>query len=180
MRTLVAVRRDPAALLVVGSLGLLAAAVVIGQRRQARRPDRRLDRDHRDACTGRCSVGTASSGSSSRSSCSCRSGATSFPEALPFNLELYRVVVAFVVAIWIASLLVDDEGQVAFDAVRSPVAPASRLRPHVGGHESRSRQSVRLLRHQDDDVLSELRPRLLRRRHASAPTTSQSTSSCGS
>ena len=106
MRTLVAVRRDPAALLVVGSLGLLVAAVGMGR-------DVKL--------LGPIVVLTAIIATLYRSLFRWHSlvglvlavvlfvpiGRYRLPGSLPFNLELYRVVVALVVAIWIASLLVD-------------------------------------------------------------------------
>jgi hypothetical protein len=106
VRTLVAVKRDPAALLVVGSLGILVAAVVMGR-------DVKL--------VGPIVVLIAIIASLYRSLFRWHSlvglilavvlfipiGRYKLPGSLPFNLELYRVVVAVVVAIWLASLLVD-------------------------------------------------------------------------
>ena len=106
MRTLVAVRRDPAALLVVGSLGLLVGAVVMGR-------DIKL--------VGPIVVLIAIIATLYRSLFRWHSlvglilavvlfvpiGRYKLPGSLPFNLELYRVVVALVVTIWLASLLVD-------------------------------------------------------------------------
>ena len=106
MRTLVAVKRDPAALLVVGSLAILVAAVLVGR-------DLKL--------VGPFVVFMAIIATLHRSLFRWHSlvglilavvlfvpiGRYRLPGTLPFNLELYRVVVAFVVAIWLASLLVD-------------------------------------------------------------------------
>ncbi len=106
MRTLVAVRRDPAAVLVVGSLAILVAAVVTGR-------DVKL--------VGPIVVLIAIIATLYRSLFRWHSlvglilavvlfvpiGRYRLPGSLPFNLELYRVVVALVVAIWLASLLVD-------------------------------------------------------------------------
>jgi hypothetical protein len=106
MDTLVAVKRDPAALLVVGSLGILVAAIVMG-------------RDVK--FVGPIVVLIAIIATLYRSLFRWHSfvglilavvlfvpiGRYKLPGSLPFNLELYRVVVALVVAIWLASLLVD-------------------------------------------------------------------------
>jgi polysaccharide biosynthesis protein PslJ len=106
VRTLVAVRRDPAALLVIGSLGILVAAVVMGR-------DVKL--------VGPFVVLVALIATLYRSLFRWHSlvglilavvlfvpiSRYRLPGSLPFNLELYRVVVALVVAIWLASLLVD-------------------------------------------------------------------------
>jgi hypothetical protein len=106
MRTLVAVRRDPAALLVVCSLGVLAAAVIAGR-------DIKL--------AGPMVVLIAVIATLYRSLFRWHSlvglilavvlfvpiGRYKLPGNLPFNLELYRIVVALVVAVWLASLLVD-------------------------------------------------------------------------
>ena len=107
MGTFAAIRRDPAALLVVGSLGILAAAVV-------------ADKDVK--LIGPLVVLIAITAASHRSLFRWRSlvgvilavvlfvpiGRYRLPGSLPFNLELYRVVVAVVLAIWLASLLVDS------------------------------------------------------------------------
>jgi polysaccharide biosynthesis protein PslJ len=106
VRTLVAVRRDPAAVLVVGSLAILVAAVVAGR-------DVKL--------VGPIVVLIAIIATLYRSLFRWHSlvglilavvlfvpiGRYRLPGSLPFNLELYRVVVALIVAIWLASLLVD-------------------------------------------------------------------------
>jgi hypothetical protein len=106
VRTLVAVRRDPAALLLVGSVGILAIAVLGGK-------DVKL--------VGPIVVLIAIIASMHRSLFRWHSlvglvlavilfvpiGRYRLPGHLPFNLELYRVVVACVVATWFASLLVD-------------------------------------------------------------------------
>ena len=106
MRTLVAVRRDPAALLVVGSLGLVTLAVLT---------------DHGVKLVGPVVLLIALLGVAHRRLLRWHSlvglilavvlfvpiGRYKLPGNLPFNLELYRVVVALVVAIWLASLLVD-------------------------------------------------------------------------
>ena len=106
MRTVVGARRDPAALLVVGSLGILAAAVVTGSGVKLIGPivllitalaaaHRALFRWHSLAGLILAVV------------LFVPIGRYSLPANLPFNLELYRIVVALVVAIWLASLLVD-------------------------------------------------------------------------
>jgi polysaccharide biosynthesis protein PslJ len=106
MRTPVGARRDPAALLVVGSLGILAAAVVIGTDVKLLGPvvvliavlataHRRLFRWH--SLVGLILAVVLF----------VPIGRYKLPGSLPFNLELYRVVVALVVAIWLTSLLVD-------------------------------------------------------------------------
>jgi polysaccharide biosynthesis protein PslJ len=106
VRALVAARRDPAALLVVGSLAILVAAVA-------------SDRDVK--LVGPIVVLIAIVASAHQALFRWHSlvglilavvlfvpiGRYRLPGSLPFNLELYRVVVALVVAIWIASLLVD-------------------------------------------------------------------------
>ena len=106
MRTLVAVRRDPAALLVVGAIAILTAAVMTGR-------DVKL--------VGPIVVLIAMIATLYRSLFRWHSlvglilaivlfvpiGRYKLPGSLPFNLELYRVVVALVVAIWLGSLLVD-------------------------------------------------------------------------
>jgi polysaccharide biosynthesis protein PslJ len=107
LRTLVVVRRDTAALLVVGSLGILITAVVTGR-------DVKL--------VGPIVVLIAIIAAAYRSLFRWHSlvglilavilfvpiGRYKLPGSLPFNLELYRVVVALVVAVWLASLLVDS------------------------------------------------------------------------
>ena len=106
MRTLVAVRRDPAALLVVGSLGFAMLAVLTDRGLKLVGPAvlltallavayRRLLRWH--SLVGLILLVVLF----------VPIGRYRLPGSLPFNLELYRVVVAFVVAIWFASLLVD-------------------------------------------------------------------------
>ncbi len=99
-------RRDPAALLVVGSLGFLVIAVAMSR-------DVKL--------VGPIVVIVALVAAAHRSLSRWHSlvglilavvlfipiGRYKLPGTLPFNLELYRVVVAFVVAIWLTSLLVD-------------------------------------------------------------------------
>jgi polysaccharide biosynthesis protein PslJ len=106
VRALVAARRDPSALLVVGSLAILVAAVA-------------SDRDVK--LVGPIVVLIAIVTTAHQSLFRWHSlvglilavvlfvpiGRYRLPGSLPFNLELYRVVVAFVVAIWVASLLVD-------------------------------------------------------------------------
>ncbi len=106
MRTVVAAKRDPAAILVIGSLGLLVAAVVAGR-------DVKL--------VGPIVVLIAIIATLYRPLLRWHSlvglilavvlfvpiGRYQLPGGLPFNLELYRVVVALVVAIWLGSLLVD-------------------------------------------------------------------------
>ena len=106
MRTLVAVRRDPAALLVVGSLCLLVATVVMGRDVKLVSPIvvliaiiatlyRSLFRWH--SLVGLILAVVLF----------VPIGRYKLPGSLPFNLELYRFVVALVVAVWLASLLVD-------------------------------------------------------------------------
>jgi hypothetical protein len=106
--TLVAVRRDPAALLVVGSFGLITLAVLTDHGVKLAGPVvlltallavayRRLLRWHRVVGLILLVV------------LFVPIGRYRLPGTLPFNLELYRVVVALVVAVWFASLLVDPK-----------------------------------------------------------------------
>ena len=106
MRTLAVVRRDPVALALVGTLGLLTAAVVTGR-------DVKL--------VGPIVVLIAIFAATYRSLFRWTTlvglvlavilfvpiGRYKLPGNLPFNFELYRLVVALVVAVWLASLLVD-------------------------------------------------------------------------
>jgi polysaccharide biosynthesis protein PslJ len=106
MRTLGVVRRDPAALVVVGTLGILIAAVVTGRDVKLVGPVVVL-----------IAILAATYGSLLRLNSLVALilavvlfvpiGRYKLPGHLPFNFELYRVVVALVVAVWFASLLVD-------------------------------------------------------------------------
>ena len=49
------------------------------------------------------------------------------PGSLPFNLELYRVVVALCVLVWAASLLVDSRVRLVSTAFDRPLALIARL-----------------------------------------------------
>ncbi len=106
MQTLVGVRRDPAALLVVGSLGILAFAVATGSGVRVVGPTvvliAVLATAHRALFRWHSLVGLILA-----VVLFVPIGRYQLPGSLPFNLELYRVVVALVVAVWLASLLVD-------------------------------------------------------------------------
>src|SRR5690242_1617347 len=106
MRTVVGARRDPAALLVFGSLGILAAAVVSGSGARVLGPIVALiavvAAAHRALFRWHSLVGLILA-----VVLFVPIGRYNLPGNLPFNLELYRVVVALVVAVWLLSLLVD-------------------------------------------------------------------------
>ena len=56
------------------------------------------------------------------SCCSSRSGATRWRSHLPFGLELYRIAVALVLLVWVASLLVDPRVRLRRTPLDAPVA----------------------------------------------------------
>jgi hypothetical protein len=106
VNTVAAVRRDPAALFVVGSVGILAAAVLTGRDVKLVGPTVVLIAIiatlHRSLFRWHSLVGLILA-----VVLFVPIGRYKLPGSLPFSLELYRVVVALVVAIWLASLLVD-------------------------------------------------------------------------
>jgi polysaccharide biosynthesis protein PslJ len=106
VRTAVGVRRDPSALIIIGSLGILAFAVVTGSGARVLAPlvvlVAVLAAAHRALFRWHSLVGLILA-----VVLFVPIGRYKLPGNLPFNLELYRVVVALVVAAWLLSLLVD-------------------------------------------------------------------------
>jgi len=106
VRTVVGVRRDPSALLVVGSLGILAYCVATGSGARVVAPIvvllAVLAAAHQALFRWHSLVGLILA-----VVLFVPIGRYKLPGNLPFNLELYRVVVALVVAVWLLSLLVD-------------------------------------------------------------------------
>lgn len=108
MRSIVGATREPAALLILTAVGVLAAAVVSG---------------HSPKYVAPLVLASALLASLYRSLLRWHSlvglilvvvlfvpiGRYSLPASLPFGLELYRVVVALVVALWLTSLLIDPQ-----------------------------------------------------------------------
>jgi polysaccharide biosynthesis protein PslJ len=107
MRTLAVATREPAALLVVASLGILGMAVVAGTGVKLVGPIvvviAIVAATHRALFRWHSLVGLILA-----VVLFVPIGRYALPGSLPFHLELYRVVVALVVATWLASLLVDE------------------------------------------------------------------------
>ena len=108
MRTVVGARRDPSALLILGSLGILALSVVMGSGVRVVGPlvvlVAIIAAAHRALLRWHSLVGLILA-----VVLFVPIGRYRLPGNLPFNLELYRVVVALVVGVWLLTLLVDPK-----------------------------------------------------------------------